>query len=112
MADIYKKTEILPCFFHFCQALWRKASELGLRDRKFLLNAKDMILNLKVLAFTKLEEVEKRFENIKRHFSRLEGNFEEFLNYFEVNWIKGRVFKKKIWNYSLAVIRYTKILNF
>lgn len=62
-----------------------------------------MILNLKVLAFTRLEDVEKRFENIKRHFGRIEGNFEEFLAYFEINWIKGTKIQKKYWNYSMAV---------
>lgn len=104
LSTTYKNSQILPCFFHFCQALWRKANKLRLRRSKYISLAKDMILNLKVLAFTKIEDVVKRFENIKRYFTRLGENFEEFIAYFDNNWIKGKKINIKHWNYSMAVI--------
>jgi hypothetical protein len=83
--------------------LWRKASKLGLRRKKNINTTKDLILNLKVLAFTNIEDVDKRFEAIKIHFNKLGGDYEEFLAYFQINWISGKKHMKDLWNYSLAV---------
>jgi hypothetical protein len=60
-------------------------------------------LNLKSLAFDDLEEVEKRYEIIEKEYRQCGPEFEKFLNYFEKNWIKGKKFKKILWNYSKGV---------
>lgn len=67
------------------------------------MTTKDLILNLKVLAFTNIEEVDKRFEAIKSHFKKFGSEYEEFLAYFQINWISGKKHLRDLWNYSLAV---------
>ena len=52
-----KDTKILPCFFHFSQALWRRANGMGLRQQKYIQETKSLILNLKALCFNKLDDV-------------------------------------------------------
>ncbi len=64
---------------------------------------KDLILNLKVLAFTILEDIDKKFESIKNHFKKFGESYEEMLSYFQINWISGKKFSPDLWNYSLAV---------
>ncbi len=63
-----------------------------------------MILNLKILPFIELENVEERFEMIYEDFEKEGNNFREFLDYFEGNWIKSSICEKDIWNYSRGVI--------
>ena len=53
------------CFFHFFQALLRRASKIGLRKKESLEDCKNMLMNIKALAFTPLDEVNRRLEIIK-----------------------------------------------
>ena len=91
------------------QALWRRASKLGLRKKEYIKYAKEMILNLKALSFNKLEDVDKRFLNIQKYFLALGPPFTDFLQYFECNWIHEKKFPKELWNYYSGVI---KTINF
>lgn len=103
MQNTYRKnTRIMPCFFHFSQCIWRKASKLGLRQKEVLLSTKELILNLKCLAFIDLDAIENRFSMIKEKFGSI-NKFEELLKYFEINWIKEKNFKQNLWNYSKGV---------
>lgn len=111
MEKHYPNSILLPCFFHFSQAIWRKASKLGLRkDEKIFRDCKIMIMNIKALAFTPPDEVKERFEIMKRSFLKLGTNFQEFLTYFENTWMgKKKKFNINLWNYYPAV-RFTLFL--
>ena len=65
----YPRVKIYTCFFHFSQALWRNASERGLREEGILELTKEVIFNLKVLPFLSLDNVKKRFEITKKVFN-------------------------------------------
>ena len=70
-----------------------------------------MIMNIKALAFTSLDDVTKRFEIMKNCFQKYGGNYKEFFGYFERTWLDGTKFKKELWNYSLAVFLYKIFQN-
>ena len=91
LREIYRESKILPCFFHFAQALWKKASKIGLRKEGYLQKTKEMILNLKSLSFTKIENVEEKYNMIEDEFQKLGQPFKEFLTYFSNTWIKQKV---------------------
>jgi len=93
----------MPCFFHFSQCLWRKANEIGLRSKVHLDHAKEMILNLKSLAFNDLEEIDERFYLIEEEYQKLGPEYEKLLVYFKKNCIKGNKYEKTMWNYSKGV---------
>ena len=42
--QMYPKSTIVTCFFHFVKALWTKASKLGLRQKKYKKQTKKLIL--------------------------------------------------------------------
>ena len=95
----------MPCFFHFSQCLWRKANEYGLRSKHHLDNTKNLILNLKSLAFNDLEEIDKRFDLIESEYQKLGQEFQKLLEYFKKNWIKAKKYDKLMWNYSKGVFK-------
>ena len=99
--DRDKLTRIVPCFFHFAQ--WRKANKLGLRKNEHAKNSKNMILNIKILPFLPLQEVDDHFNMISEEYEGEGRAFKEFLDYFIRNWLKGNKYPKEIWNYSKGV---------
>jgi len=95
-----EEAKIVPCFFHFCQCLWRKASSLGLRKKDLVKRTKLVILNLKALCFRKTEKVEYYFQKIQTVFTLGESAYKPLFRYFEKNWIKGKICSPNVWNYS------------
>ena len=53
LKEIYENEEVnlIPCFFHFVQCLWRKASKLGLRKKLNINRTRILMLNMKILPF-------------------------------------------------------------
>jgi len=66
------QTKIFCCFFHYSQLLWRKANKLHLKDKNAIEITKDLILNLKVLHFTDVREINERFKKLKSIFNTTE----------------------------------------
>ncbi len=101
--DKEKLPRIVPCFFHFAQCMWRKANKLGLRKKENAKNSKNMILNIKILPFLPLQEVDDHFYMIYEEYEGKGKAFKEFLDYLIRNWLKGNKYPKEIWNYSKGV---------
>ncbi|XP_068205394.1 uncharacterized protein [Palaemon carinicauda] len=104
---IFPDAIVSGCFFHFCQANYRKIVELGFKVRYH--NDNEFCLKIRCfssLAFLPIEDVPTGFEEL----SEDEDIPEEFLAYFEVNYIgvmRGRggnrrraspLFPISIWN--------------
>ena len=94
---------MLLCFFHFSQALWKKAGILGLREKSWLVETKKMIMNLQLMSFMDIEYKVDHYERVRTEFVGIDQKFEEFLNYFELTWMKGHYFKMTDWNYFRAI---------
>ena len=64
-----------------------------------------MILNLKSLSFTKIENVEEKYNMIDDEFQKLGQPFKEFITYFSNTWIKKKsaLYPIGMWNYNLGV---------
>ncbi|CAF5128369.1 unnamed protein product, partial [Rotaria sp. Silwood1] len=65
-AIVYPQSQILGCFFHFKQNIWRNISELGLK-KEFLENniSRRTMKNLAALAFVPEQDVIRTFTEIK-----------------------------------------------
>ena len=103
--EIYDKDEItiIPCFFHFVQCLWRKASNLGLRKKKNVHRTRILMFNLKLLPFLEENKAKQFYKLIKDDFT--EEKYEAYFEYFERTWLsideeKTKVkIGYKIWSY-------------
>ncbi len=62
-----------------------------------------MILNIKILAFLPLEELDDHFQMIYNEFEGEGKAFKDFLDYFVRNWMKASKNSKEMWNYSKGV---------
>lgn len=109
--DAFPEARIKPCFFHMVQALWRNASKRGLRQKKFIKKSKNMMTNLKLLAFINPVLIKETFELIEKQFGSENESFKEFLTYFRNTWLDSRF--KSIWNYydEVEKSREKKLLN-
>ena len=71
-----------------------------------------MLLNIKILAFLPLEELDDHFLMIYNEFEAEGKLFKDFLDYFVKNWMKGKKYPKEMWNYSKGVkFIFNNIIN-
>lgn len=112
--ELYKNSTLLLCFFHFSQALWRRAGLLGMRESTLIIKTKEIILNLKILCFLKVEDVKNYFDTIKQTFYKVSDSeiiVDKFIEYFEETWISGKHYKINDWNYYGAITREGSEIN-
>lgn len=69
---------LLLCFFHFSQALWRRAGEKGLREQEILSTTKNLIVNLQLISFLDIPYKMVHYEGVKEEFSAIDEKFSEF----------------------------------
>ena len=86
--------------------MWRQINISGLRDKEYINTSKELVLNLKALAFNKIVDVEKRYKNIKKKYGGEDQlEYKKFLeSYFEPNWLNDKIIEVKDWNYSEYII--------
>ena len=60
-----------------------------------------MFGNIKLLCFIPLNKFDNFYELIKRKYR---CKFSTFFKYFDKYYIKGKLFDKKIWNYSMLLL--------
>ena len=87
---IFPQCEIIFCFYHFCQAHWRKIQSFGLTNDYL----EDLEFSRKVkmhsaLAFMPLSMVDSAFDTLFDETSS-DSRFDEFVQYFETQYI-GRI---------------------
>ena len=77
-----------------------------MRDKEYINTSKELVLNLKALAFNKIVDVEKRYKNIlKKYGGEDQPVNKKFLEpYFEPNWLNDKIIEVKDWNYSEYII--------
>ena len=81
-----------------------------MRKKENLEKTKDLILNLKALAFSPIENVNKRFEKINAEFHIQGDLFKNYLGYFQRTWISGKHSIRQ-WNYSKGVKKYLSLFT-
>ena len=74
--------------------------ELRAKNKNIKKLANDSLANFKLLSFIPYNNVDNFFNLLK---SRYRVTFKQFFSYFEKNYIKGKVFDKKIWNFSNSI---------
>ena len=95
--NTYKDIIMVPCFFHLLQRLILHLPQY--KDQKSTIknNAKNIIINMKILCFVDSTKIEELFIKIKNKYSHINKNF---FDYFEKNYLIKKPFNDKNWNYS------------
>ena len=79
----------------------KKLKELKSKTNTIKQAAKDCLINIKLLSFIPLNKFDYFYDLIKTKYKNI---FSGFFKYFDKNYIKGKVFDKKIWNYSILLL--------
>ena len=95
--NIYKDIIMVPCFFHLIQRLilhlpQYKDSKLTIKN-----NAKNILINIKILCFVDNTKIDELFEKIKDKYYHINKNF---FDYFIKTFLKNSPFNDRNWNYS------------
>lgn len=107
--EIYPSAKLFGCWFHYCQAIRKKCSELGLGSLLFSNPEarffQKQILNLPLLPSA---DINTAFWNISRSIrtKSFADNFSDFLDYFKNYWLKQVLFK-----FNIKLILYFSSLN-
>lgn len=113
--EVFESTVIYGCFFHFCQAIWRKIQEIGLQKwYKESTENSNLIKKFNALAYLPESDVKTGFYTLVESVSQESFILlKKFFIYFEKTWIgnveAGRfqnpLFSIKMWNV------YNRVLN-
>lgn len=114
---VFPKSSLKACFFHYCQALFRKLSALGLKE-EYLKRTPEIHDTVKMcygLALVPLNEIPKCFEVIQENApDTLDG----FLEYLKKNFVlggrrKNPRFAHSLWNvHDICLTQRHKTNNF
>ena len=89
LINIFPKSDIKGCFFHFLKALWKKARKYGLCKKKLIKETILLIFALKIYIFIPKGEKENYFTKIEELYST-KDNYHPLLKYFRKNWINSK----------------------
>ena len=89
LINIFPKSDIKGCFFHFLKALWKKARKYGLCKKKLIKETILLIFALKIYIFIPKGEKENYFTKIEELYST-KDNYLPLLKYFRKNWINSK----------------------
>jgi len=96
----FPNARLVGCYFHFCQAVWRKVQELGLAVR-YKTEITDFQLHVKshmALAFLPTCEVKNFFDNLRASTKYIgDTQVQKFHEYFCNTWVDG-LFAINLWN--------------
>ena len=90
------KPYIVPCLFHFAQAIIKKFKELKIINKHMNKRGYELLKNIELLCFINNANLEKYINFLKENVF-IENKENEFINYFEKIWIKK--YKKKFNNH-------------
>ena len=82
-----QKPYVIPCLFHFSQALVRKLKSLNFGKKKFNKRMIEILRNLEIYCFIKKEKKDEYFKFLKTQINKNE-NEEKFMDYMHNYWIK------------------------
>jgi len=94
--SILKPMQLIGCFFHYSQALWRKANEMKLRKLPVKLLTIELITSMQFLCFVNKNEIHNLWLELKETYKGF-PEFNEFMDYYEVNWLT--MDRIEMWNY-------------
>ncbi|KFM58704.1 hypothetical protein X975_17494, partial [Stegodyphus mimosarum] len=113
----FPEAEVKGCYFHLCQSLIRKISNVGLRiPYETDVNIKLKLKSLAALAFVPISDVRVIFDHLSTTFPD-EESYNEVLTYFFTTYIEGAAgrepqFPMRLWNhYEAALERSPKTTN-
>lgn len=93
------KIYIVPCLFHFAQAIIKKFKELKIIKKYLNKRGYELLRNLEILCFIKFSKIDEYIKYLKINVF-INENEKEFMNYFVNTWIKKY---KKIFNYHFLI---------
>ena len=84
---VFEEPEIKNCYFHYCKALYKKVSKLGLKKESLQSNTILLMAFLKIIPHLQLKEAKGFFDDLKACFLKISPSYRSLLNYYESNWL-------------------------
>lgn len=90
LRKIYKLAKVCGCFFHFTQAIRKRASQMtGFYEHmRCKPDAETVFYKLNMLPLLREDMIESALETLKAYAEDLFQGFETFVVYFEPQWIQ------------------------
>ncbi|XP_060561171.1 uncharacterized protein LOC132720942 [Ruditapes philippinarum] len=104
LRDVFHEPQIQGCAFHFGQALWRKAQDLGLQSA-YSNNDKVYKLMRKTFALPLLphEDIEKTFDKLQSQ--NTDETLGQYFEYIKSTWINSDIWSPENWSVFGCSIR-------
>ena len=80
------KPYIVPCLFHYSQAILKKFKYLNIIKKKLDKHSYELLRNLEILCFIKPQKIENYYEYLKGNLF-ISDQEKEFMDYFKKVWI-------------------------
>ena len=93
----FPSCKIIPCFFHFMQNQIKYLPELRSKNKTLKNYAKDLLANIRLLCFVKLDKINLFYQDIKNKYG---VKFPKYFKYFDKNYFEEKSRFQKIWNYN------------
>ena len=79
----------MGCFFHYSQAIWRKAYKLSLRSEVFILGKTKILIGfLKILIHLPIIKRKEIVDALEKNYGE-DKNYQKLINYFKKNWMES-----------------------
>ena len=75
---IFPEVKLLPCFFHFCQAIYKNLKKWNYFKKENINEGLELLFNIKKLCFINPSNIKKAFKKIKKNYTS--ENAKHFLN--------------------------------
>ena len=94
---IFPDAIFIPCYFHYVQNCLKHLPENKSNKDNIKNKALDLMANIKILCFIKLEYIFQFFEKIKEKYQE---SFPNFIKYFEKNYLNSDQYGHLTFNYN------------
>ena len=102
---VFPQIQFIPCFFHFIVNISKRIKDLKSKEKKKKESAKNLLANIKLLAFIPLDLINGFFNLIEEKYK---NNNKKFFEYFHKTYLnkknKQSIFNPNNWNYNTQIV--------
>ena len=92
LIEIFPKSNIYGCYFHYVKALWKKAKKYGICRKKFLKETIVLIFSFKIYQYIPRKDKKVFFQEIENIYEN-KNEYTKFIEYFKKKLGQFRFFR-------------------
>lgn len=87
--EVFNKSRINGCYFHYVKALWKKMKSYGLTTKNMIDKSKIIIFGCKIFPFILNKEKKNYINDLFEFAKKSNSNYEKFIKYFKRSWLNS-----------------------